>query len=196
MLVGLTGGIASGKSLVTAELERLGAAVEDADRVYHDLLETDLELRERLVLEFGPEFLCADGRLDRRKLGALVFSDPVALGRLNRMTHPAVRSVLERRMSATGTGLLYLSVPLLIENGLDARMDRIVVVYCTRDQQIARLAARGGLSVDESARRVDAQLPLEEKRRHAHRVIDNTGTVDATLEQVRAMHREYGAGRQ
>ena len=191
-LIGLTGGIASGKSLVTGELRRLQAQVLDADEIYHQLLESSEELSESLRAAFGAEYFGADGRLDRKALGQLVFRDKEALAKLNRITHPAVIDAMWDRVDACmieglGEGMVFLSVPLLFEARLDEMVDETVVVYAPPDVQVTRLAARDKIPPEAAQARLDAQWPIERKRDRAGFVIDNSGSIEAALAQVKAL---------
>lgn len=191
-LIGLTGGIASGKSLVTSELRRLGAQVLDADEIYHDLLESSSDLQDALRQEFGPEIFGADGRVDRKKLGAIVFSDREKLAALNRVTHPMVIDEMwdrvdECMIEGLGDGLVFLSVPLLFEARMDEMVDETLVVYAPPEVQKERLVKRDRIGEDDAQKRLDAQWPTERKRDRAGFVIDNAGSVEATVAQVKAV---------
>ena len=185
-LVGLTGGIASGKSLVTGELRRLGAQVLDADEIYHQLLGSSEPLRDALRTEFGAQYFDANGLLERKKLGVLVFSDKSALERLNRIAHPFVIDEIWERVDAcmidgVGDGVgdvtVFLSVPLLFETRLDEMVDDTVVVYTPPAVQCQRLAVRDRIPMDAAQLRLDAQWPIDQKRDRATIVIDNSGSV-------------------
>lgn len=198
-LIGLTGGIASGKSLVTGELRRLQAQVLDADEIYHQLLESSEELNESLRAAFGPEYFGADGRLDRKSLGALVFRDKDALAKLNKIAHPAVIDEMwdrvdECMIEGLGDGMVFLSVPLLFEARLDEMVDETVVVYAPPEVQVTRLAARDRITPEQAQARLDAQWPIERKRDRAGFVIDNSGSVEATLAQVKALFERLKNG--
>lgn len=200
-LIGLTGGIASGKSLVTGELRRLSAQVLDADEIYHQLLESSSDLQESLRTAFGAEYFGADGRLDRKKLGGLVFRDKHALEKLNRITHPAVIDAMWDRVDAAmlegaGNGMVFLSVPLLFETRLDEMVDETVVVYAPPSVQVTRLAARDRCTAEVAQARLDAQWPIDRKRDRAGFVIDNSGSVEATLAQVKSLFERLQNGEQ
>ena len=194
MIVGLTGGVATGKSLVSTELERLGARVVDADVTAREVVEPGSPVLKEIAREFGPEAIKDDGTLDRAYVGGIVFSDPARLKRLNAITHPTIR----RRLRAEAEGvrkadpgaLVVLDVALLIENGLDAEVDRVVVVYADRKTQVRRLIARNGLDAERARDMVDSQMPVSEKAARADYVIDNTGTREETLERTRALYLE------
>lgn len=189
LVVGLTGGICSGKSTVAAMFARLGAAVIDADRVAHELQEPGQPLYEAIVSAFGREVVGEDGRIDRRKLGAMVFADPKARARLEDILHPAIVEECERRIQEAGTSgaaVCLLDAALLIESGRQARFDMVILVEASEAVQIDRLMARMGLSRDEALQRIRLQMPREEKRRHASLVIENGGPLEETERQVKA----------
>lgn len=188
IVIGLTGGIATGKSTVTAALRDLGVPVIDADQVARQVVEPGEPALNEIVTAFGPGLLRADGRLDREKLASLVFSDAAARQRLNHITHPHILCAMDRQRqaaAAAGEPVLALDVPLLFESGMDRSVDRVWVVTATPAQQLQRLMSRDGLTADEAKRRMEAQMPLEEKIRRADAVIDNSGSVEATRARVR-----------
>lgn len=203
LLVGLTGGIASGKSTVSRQLAELGCEVIDADVLAREVVAPGEPAWHGIVAAFGREVLQPDGALDRKRLGALVFSDPERRRRLEAITHPAIharRQVLLDRLAARGfDGLVVQDAALLIEAGGAAQVDRVVVVYATPEEQLARLMRRDGLGRDEAAQRIASQMPLAEKVRHAHYVIDSSASHEETAAQVRAVHAallaELRAGR-
>ena len=192
LLVGLTGGIASGKSAVSRQLVELGAELIDADRLAREVVEPGEPAWRAVVEAFGPEVLRPDRTLDRARLGARVFRDPAARRRLERVTHPAIQARRQARLDALAArgfdGLVIQDTPLLFEVGADAHVDRVVVVYAAPDVQRARLCARDGLDEAEAARRIASQMPLADKARRAHYVIDNSDRPEATTGQVRAVH--------
>jgi dephospho-CoA kinase len=190
-LIGLTGGIASGKSLVTSELRRLGAQVLDADEIYHELLESSAELQDNLRREFGPGIFGADGRVDRKKLGAAVFGNKDKLAALNSITHPMVIDEMwdrvdECMIEGLGDGMVFLSVPLLFEARMDEMVDETLVIYAPPEVQKERLMNRDKIGEEDAQKRLDAQWPIERKRDRAGFVIDNAGSVEATVAQVKA----------
>lgn len=189
-VVGLTGGIGSGKTTVSRLLRELGATVVDADAVVHELQAAGSPLLGRIVEAFGEDVLLASGELDREGLGARVFGDEDARRRLNAIVHPAVGIEMARRVDEArraGAPLVVVDVPLLLETGRGG-FDAVVVVYCTEAQQIERQRARDGASLEEARQRVAAQLSIEEKRRRADHVIDNSGSPEETERQVRALY--------
>jgi dephospho-CoA kinase len=192
LLVGLTGGIASGKSAVSRQLAELGCRVVDADVLAREVVAPG-EPAWRAILEaFGRDVTVPDGRLDRKRLGALVFADPARRRILEAITHPAInarrQAILDAWTAEGFDGLVVLDIPLLIEVGAAAHVDRVVLVYAARDVQLTRLMDRDGFDRAEADRRVASQMPLEEKVRHAHFVIDNSGAPEDTAAQVRAVH--------
>jgi dephospho-CoA kinase len=190
-VIGLTGGIGSGKSTVSHLLQQLGACLVDADAIVHELQAAGSPMLEKIVEAFGPGVLTRSGELDREALGSLVFSDAEARQRLNAIVHPAVGVEMVRRIEAArtaGAPLVVVDVPLLLETGRSDRFEAVVVVYCRESQQIERQQARDGSSREEAEQRVRAQLSIEEKRRLADHVIDNSGSMEETDRQVRALY--------
>jgi dephospho-CoA kinase len=192
-IVGLTGGIGTGKTTVARLFEKLGAVVIDADAITHELQSRGSPLVARIVEAFGAEVLLPGGELDRAWLGDRVFRDAEARARLNAIVHPAVGAEMARRIAAArdaGATLVILDVPLLFEVGGRGRVgvEAVILVYAGAAQQIERQLARGGCSREDAERRVRAQLPIEEKRALADFVIDNSGSLAETERQVRELH--------
>lgn len=185
-MLGVTGNIATGKSTVTAELARLGATVFDADAIYHELIAPGQPLLGRIRDRFGDEVINADGSLNRRALGAIVFADPTELAALDRLTHPAVMAETDRRVAGAATPVAVIDAVKLIESGHADRCDQVWLVTARPDQQVTRLTERNRLNKDEASRRVAAQPPLAAKLRRADVVIDNSGSAPETRAQVRA----------
>lgn len=187
-IIGLTGGIASGKSTVGRLLEAQRAVVIDADALAHACLRQDGSAYAVVLAYFGPDILDAHGAIDRQKLGSRVFSDSAQLAKLNQLVHPHVRLVMKARLNALeqagNTQPVFLMVPLLYESDLVHWVDEVWVVYCRPEQQLERLISRNNLSVLEATERLDAQWPIDKKRERADVVIDNTGTADALDEQI------------
>ena len=188
--LGLTGGIASGKSAVAAMLRELGFAVLDADSLAHKIIEPGQPAYEDVLGEFGAAITNGQGGVDRAKLGALVFADRSKLEKLNSIVHPRVAEAVLRQFAEwqrEGTrDAAFVEAALLIESGIHQHLDGLVVAWCRPEQQLARLAARG-LSEDEGRRRIAAQMPVEEKLRYATEKIDCSGTLDQTRRQVAAL---------
>ena len=193
LLAGLTGGIATGKSTVSAMFGHLGAKVVDADLLAREVVMPGQPAHAQIVKEFGPEVLQADGRLDRRRLGAIVFADGDKRKRLEQLTHPATRLRQQRILSVyeeeAFEGIVIWDVALLIETGGAASMDRVVVVTADPDTQCSRLMARDGFSEEEARRRIASQMPLAEKVKVADYVIDNSGDRAETERRVRDVYR-------
>jgi dephospho-CoA kinase len=188
--LGLTGGIASGKSAVAAMLRELGFSVLDADSLAHKLVEPGQPAYEDVLREFGTAITDSQGRVDRAKLGALVFADRAKLDRLNAIVHPRVAEAVLRQFiewEREGTrDAAFVEAALLIESGIHQNLDGLVVAWCRPEQQLERLTARG-LSEAEARRRVSAQMPVEEKLRYATEKIDCSGTLEQTRRQVEVL---------
>lgn len=188
--LGLTGGIASGKSAVASILRELGFPVLDADSLSHQLMEPGLPAHDDIIREFGADFAEGSGRIDRAKLATVVFADPAKLARLNAILHPRVEQAMLLQFDAwQRSGLrdaAFVEAALLIEAGLTKYLDGLVVVFCTPEQQLQRLLARN-MSEPEARGRIAAQLPLEEKLRHATHIIDSSGSLDSTRAQVQTL---------
>jgi dephospho-CoA kinase len=192
--VGLTGGIATGKTAVVAMLRELGCRVLEADKIAHHMIEPDGPAYAEVVREFGRGILTAEGLVDRQKLGPIVFADPARLARLNAIVHPPVLAEQSRQLVAIGQAdphaIAVVEAALLIEAGFDKKLEFIVVTWCTPEQQLERLTAPGtgrGLSVEQAQQRIAAQMPTEEKRRRADEVVDCSGTLEHTRAQVIAL---------
>ena len=184
---GLTGGIASGKSTVGSMLRKLGLTVLDADSIAHELIETGEPAYDEVVREFGTEILNGDKRISRAALAKIVFADRAKLQRLNAIVHPRVEERLlvefEKLQRHAAPTVAFVEAALIIEAGLDKKLDGVVVVWCQPEQQLERLLARG-LSDDEALRRINSQLPLAEKLRLATEKIDCSGSLARTRKQV------------
>ena len=191
--MGLTGGIATGKSVVSAMFAHLGARVIDADVLAREVVAPGQPAHAAIVGEFGPEVLQPDGYLDRKRLGAIVFGDPERRRRLEAITHPAVRQRQQRILSVLEEeefeGVVIWDVPLLFETRSAGAMNRIVVVVADEPTQLARLMARDGSAEADARARMASQMPLSEKAKQAHYVIENSGTRAETEKQVREVHR-------
>ena len=192
-IIGLTGGIASGKTSVAALLERLGAAVVDADLLSREVVEPGEEALRAIVAAFGAKVLNGDGSLNRAALGAIVFADPAARRTLEAITHPAIRARADRKLAelrAQGVRTVFYVAPLLIEAGNSDRVDEIWVVYLDRQSQLARLMARDALGREAAEQRIASQMPMEEKKLLGRVVIDNRGTRQELEAQVLRLWRE------
>jgi dephospho-CoA kinase len=191
-VVGLTGGIASGKSTVSAMFRELGAHVIDADEVARDVVEPGTPGLEEVGRRF-PGVVDASGRLDRAALGRRVFADPAERQALEAILHPRIREEVARRtdvLARAGVRVVLYDAALLIENGLHRGMQGVIVVYVPESVQRSRLAARDGLDEPAITARLAAQLPLADKRAHATWVVDNGGSLDETRAQVRRIWEE------
>jgi len=192
--VGLTGGIASGKSTVSEAFARLGAKVLDADEVAREVVLPGKPAWTKLRHTFGSEFFHPDGRLNRSKLRRLVFADPEQRSRLNAIVHPEVMREIDFRFeqltSSAEHAVVLVDIPLLIEVGVAHRFDKVVVVYATENVQIKRLMQRDGLSREEARQALSVQIDLREKAKKADFVIDNSGTPGETQAQVEKVWQE------
>jgi dephospho-CoA kinase len=192
-VIGLTGGIASGKSLVAGFLEEMGAVVVDADQLAREVVKPGTGSYRAIVDFFGEIVLQEDGTLDRKALGRIVFADPEARARLEQMTHPAILRLAEERLDEErrkGTEIAFYMVPLLLEAGLASSVHEIWVVYADEGTQIERLMKRDKIGRDEAMRKIAAQMPMEEKVKFGQVIIDNRGTPDETRRQVLELWRE------
>ncbi len=196
-IIGITGGIASGKSTVTAFLREQGYPVIDADAVVHELQAKGGKLYQILVAEFGEGILLKDGTLDRAKLGQAVFADSDLRARLSSLQDQIIREELlaRRDVLKQAEEVVFMDIPLLYEADYSGEVDQVWLVYVDKAQQLARLMKRNGLSSQDAENRLAAQLSLEEKRGLADVVIDNSGSVEATLAQVERLLREMKDGR-
>lgn len=188
--VGLTGGIASGKSTVAAMLREHDYLVFDADAIAHELLEPGQTTYDAVVREFGEGIVGAGGAIDRGKLGAIVFADPAKRACLNSIIHPCIREVSEdwftRLDRPGGPAMAFEDAALILEAGMRKFFDHVVVCWCRPEQQLERLKERG-LSTAQAQRRIASQMPIDEKRRLADDVIDCSGSIEETKRQVEAL---------
>lgn len=194
-ILGLTGGIGTGKSTVARMFVARGAVLIDADAIVHELQAPGTPLLEEIVAHFGAEVLTAEGALDRAALGARVFADPDARAALGAIVHPPVRREMRRRVEdarARGVPLVVLDIPLLFEGRAASDenpmgIESVALVYAPRELQVERQISRDGAIREEAVRRIDAQMSIEEKRRLADFVIDNSGSLEETEAQVAAL---------
>ena len=186
--VGLTGGIACGKSTVASMLRDLDCPVLAADPLGHELLEPGQSAYDEVVREFGNGIVTAGDKVDRAKLGAIIFADPAKRARLNQILHPRILDVVLKWFAALdrpgGPELAVVEAALIIEAGFNDYLDKIIVCWCSPSQQIERLRERG-LSLEHAQQRIAAQMPMEEKRALADEVIDCSGALDVTEQQVK-----------
>lgn len=186
-VIGLTGGIGSGKSRVSAILKDLGVPVIDADALTHACQTRGQPVWAAIWHQFGWNILGSNGEILRRKLGYLVFHDENARKKLNQLVHPSVRALMAQGLDVfrqQGQTLVVLDVPLLIEGGLHKMVDEVWVVYADLPQQLSRIMERDHVDITEAERRVGAQMPLDQKLRYAQVVIDNRGTLDELKDVV------------
>jgi dephospho-CoA kinase len=192
-IIGLTGGIASGKTSVALLLERLGGTVVDADRLAREIVEPGEEALAGIVAAFGDQVLNSDGTLNRAALGEVVFADPAARHTLEAITHPAIRRRAEERLAQlqqAGVETAFYVAPLLIEAGITSRVHEVWVVYLDQQTQLERLMARDGLGEEAALARIASQMPMEEKKRLGRIVIDNRGSREELEAQVLRLWRE------
>jgi len=189
-VIGLTGNIACGKSLVLKTLRELGAETFDADLVAHEVMRNGTPAWRAIVARFGDAVVGDDGEINRRALGAIVFADPAALEALDQIVHPATVAAIRERVEKLTGGVAVIDAIKLFEAGLNVDCDEIWVVDCTREQQIERLMRRNSLTREAAIERIDAQPPQSEKRARADHIIDNSGPPDDT---VAAVHARWNA---
>jgi len=185
-IIGLTGGIASGKSTVSRTVAELGARIINTDEIAHQIIEPGEPAWDDIVKYFGEGVLNPDNTINRIKLGAIVFQDPASLQQLNSITHPRVmermRSDLRRIEEEQPEAVVFMEVPLLYETHMEKLCREVWVVWVDSETQITRLMARDNIGPEDALRRIASQMPLEEKAKRADRVIDNTGSIEETIE--------------
>lgn len=189
LVIGLTGGLGSGKSTVLAMFRRFGARTMDADAIVHGALAPGGSAYRRVLKLFGPSIRSSDGTLDRRKVAGLVFRRPALRRALEGILHPLVVREMRKASSRLRRGVLVLDIPLLFEAGLAGLADRVVVVWAPRETRLRRL--KGRISRADALRRMKAQSPLEWKRRRADHVVDNGGPLQETRGQAAALWRSW-----
>jgi dephospho-CoA kinase len=190
--VGLTGGLATGKSFVGQAFAALGCRLIKADDIGRDVMKPGGAAYDPIVDEFGRAVLAPDGSIDRKRLAGIVFSDPEKLAALNRLVHPPVIKEQDRLLGQIAqedpAAVVVIEAAVMIEAGTYKRLDKIVLTVCREDQQVERAVLRGGLTRQEALDRIRRQMPLEEKRKVAAYVIDTSGTEAETLRQVREVY--------
>jgi dephospho-CoA kinase len=188
--LGLTGGIASGKTAVAAMLRELGFAVLDADSLAHKLTEPGQPAYDEVLREFGPSIIDSDNRIHRAKLAGIVFADAAKLARLNAIVHPLVKTAVHRQFAEWSRDgardAAFVEAALLVEAGYQKDLDGLVITWCRPEQQLERLRARG-FSDEDARRRIAAQMPVAEKLRYATERIDCSGSLEDTRKQVEAL---------
>ena len=194
LYIGLTGNIASGKTCASSLFAELGAHVLDADQVARELFECGTGTYRSVVDAFGVEILNPDGSINRKRLGEIVFSDKEKRLLLNRLTHTSVVMEIERRIRALEQldpeGIIIVDAALIVEAGAHEKYQRLIVTACSPELQLSRLMMRDGLTEREARARIASQLPVEEKVKVAHYVIDTSGTLEQTRRQVEAVYRD------
>lgn len=197
--VGLTGGIASGKSTVSVEFGKLGARIIDADQIARALIRPHTPLWRKIVARFGKEIQRGDSTVDRAELGRRVFAHREEREALNEMMHPEIKKEIQRRRKEFGKevphALVLVDAALLIETGAFREMDRTIVVSASERNQLRRLVERDGLSPEEARRRIGVQMPLREKLKHADYVINTDCSMEEIRKQVRRIYRELSSVR-
>ncbi len=198
MRIGLTGGIAAGKSMVSGLLAELGAWILDADAISREVVEPGTEGLKAVAAEFGEKVLLPDGTLDRRALGAEVFGDPKKLERLNGILHPIIKAEMLRRAAEIEEqypeDIVIFDVPLLIESGWQDVADEVWLVSAPVEQRIRRIAMRDGLDEEQAMERISAQMTDEQKAKYADVIINNGGSIQELKERVTKLYaeRKYG----
>jgi len=191
---GLTGGVACGKSTVARFFQDLGAYIIDADRVGHELIEPGHAAYQEILERFGKEILDPGGRIDRKKLGRKVFAEPQQLRLLNAIVHPRiiarVQELAAEQQTRNPHAVVIIDAALIFESGIGATLRKVMVAWCRPEQQIERLMAKTGVSREEAERRIQAQMPLEEKRLRADYVIDCSGSLEQSRAQAKAIYLE------
>lgn len=190
MILGLTGGIATGKSTVSAMLRERDIPVIDADLIAHEVVEPGKPAYEAIVKHFGKEILLPDERINRKDLGEIVFSDEVERQKLNAIVHPEVRRLMREQaeqVERDGAEIVFMDIPLLFESKLQHMVDKIVVVYAPASMQLTRILERDELDEEQAMKRLRAQMPIDQKKTEADFLIDNTGTREETERQVEQM---------
>jgi dephospho-CoA kinase len=195
--IALTGGIGTGKSHVRAVLAALGVPTIDADTLARDVVAHGTPGFDAVVATFGRGILTADGDLDRRALGALVFADPAKRHELEAILHPAIKGAIDQwfaSLDQSAQPFAIADIPLLYEVGLDKEYDEVIVTACTPQNQVRRIMARDNLDAAEVQRRLEAQLPIDEKVKRANHVIDTNGSLVQTNAQVHKLYQQLSAG--
>lgn len=193
LIIGLTGGIASGKSTVSKKLARLGADIIDADRIAREIVEPGQKAWEQIIAYFGKDILLPNGNIDRKKLGVYVFADVKKRQKLEQITHPEILARIREKINAAqlaGRSMAVLDIPLLIEVGWTDMVHQLWLVYVDRDIQIKRLMRRDKLTEEEAEQRLEAQMSLADKKKYADVIIDNSGPPEVTESQIKEAWEE------
>ena len=194
LIVGLTGGVASGKSTVSNILREEGAYLIDADQIARDLVQPHTPVWRELIKTFGKDILQQDGSIHRKRLATIVFSDREKRDQLNQLLHPRIQEEMQRRVRAIGQSdpdaIVVIDAALLVETGAHRDMDQLIVVQATEAQQVERLRGREGMDLEEAKRIVSAQMPLGEKLKVADFVIGNEGAIEETRRKAKEVFQE------
>ena len=183
-VIGITGGIASGKSNVTKVLNELGYLTISADKIVNELSIIGMPIYEKIKEEFGMEYILPNGNIDKQKLGKYIFSDKQAREKLNKLSHPIVREVLEKRINNSNEEYVFVEIPLLFEAHFEDICDKTICVYLARDIQRERLAIRDNITPSEAELKINSQIPLDEKMNLCDYVIDSKGNFNDTKAQI------------
>ncbi|TFB07932.1 dephospho-CoA kinase [Candidatus Atribacteria bacterium MT.SAG.1] len=190
MIIGLTGGIVGGKSTVASMFRDLGAKIVDVDKLGHSVILPHRPAWEKIIRLFGKDILRNDLTIERKKLGKIVFTNPTLLKKLNKITHPEIIKLIKREIDLAKNKtnsqekILIIDAALIYEAKIDKLMDKIIVVYINKDEQVKRLVKRNNLSKEETLQRIKSQMSMKEKVKIADYVIDNSNSLDKTKEQV------------
>lgn len=190
-VVALTGGIASGKTAVSDAFARRGVPVLDADVIARQVVEPGQPALDEVIAAFGPGVIATDGRLDRAALRAVIFADPAARKRLEGILHPAIRRAFAAASAAADGPYQVHAIPLLVETGRASEYDRVLVVDCPRETQLARLLDRDGETAERAAAILASQATREARKAVATEILENTGTLAALDDAVESLHRQY-----
>lgn len=194
IFIGITGGIATGKSTVSEMVRKLGFTVIDADVIARQVVEPGEEAYKQIIEKFGEDVLLVNGEIDRKKLGEIIFNHPEKRLLLNSIVHPFVRKKMmeeKERAIQNNEKALFLDIPLLFESKLFSYVDKIIVVYVDEELQLQRLMKRNQLTKEEALSRIRSQISIEEKRQKADKVIDNRGTLEETKNQLITILKEW-----
>ena len=183
-VIGITGGIASGKSNVSNVIKDLGYPVIDSDQIVKELSEKNMPLYNAYIKEFGPDYLDIKGNLDKKKLAKIVFHDVKAKERMNKISHPIIVEEIKNRINKYNDGLIFVDIPLLYEAKLEYLCDKIICVFLKKKLQVERLMARDGIDEDYALAKIHSQMDLYAKKELADYVIDSQGEFDETKKQV------------
>ena len=193
MVVGLTGGIASGKNTVAVMFNTLGAEIIDADKIANDLINARVDrdnIPAKIVGFFGEDILNNSGMIDKKSLADIVFKDRKKLEYLDSIMHPEIISIIKDKIALSRNGVVIINAPLIVETEAISLVDKLIVVSVSTENQIVRLRARSSLTKEEACQRIDAQLPIKEKEKFADFVIDNNGRLEETEKQVKKIWKE------